>query len=378
MGLGRRVLVLTAAASLIFSAVGTPASAAPKAVQSTLQERPGHGAALHRNGLIVSDQNFGDAFTINPDGSKFHSVGTPGSTVCTFWSPDGTKLVCNVFSDNGPRPATANPDGSGFSFLSKTRPFDLFCIYWSPSGTRLLCHSEGIPNPADAGLYTVRSSDGGDAVRISATPQGYYDLVYGYSPDGSSILFGRFDFATNTGRLFKVDADGGHLVKLSPDGLRLVDLSYYDQVSADWSPNGTRVVFAALDPSKKDFVTALFVVQLDGSGLHQITPWDVGATSAQWSPDGRLIAFGSCCARNEVWVVRPDGSHLKAVTRSAPGTSSVAPVWSPDGRMLLFERTDGQGSASLWIAKLNGTSARKLVDVAGLTHYAWGPATCKD
>ncbi len=373
MAISSRILGLIAVAAVGMSVAAAPVSAAPTADRPTGNHSPQQTSASHHNGKIVSDQNFGNAFTVNPDGSHLTFIGRQDSTVCTFWSPDSSKLACNEFTDNGPEPATASPDGSYFTPLTKTRPFDLFCIYWSPSAMRLLCHSEGIPSSTDAGLYTVRSSDGGDPVRITATPAGFYDLVYGYSPDGSRILFGRFDFATNTGRLFAVGADGSHLTDLSPKSLGVVDLTFYDQVSADWSPNGTQVAFAALDTSEKKFKAALFVVNADGSALHRITPWDSGATSAQWAPDGRLIAFGSCCTENEVWVVRPDGSHLRAVTQSTSGTKSVAPVWSPDGKELLFGQEDSEGRASLWTAKIDGSKLRKLVDVAGLTHYAWGP-----
>ena len=49
----------------------------------------------------------------------------------------------------------------------------------------------GNPNPADNGLYTLRSSDGGDLERVTATPEGYDDTNAVDSPDGSRILFSR-------------------------------------------------------------------------------------------------------------------------------------------------------------------------------------------
>ena len=49
---------------------------------------------------------------------------------------------------------------------------------------------EGLANPADAGLYTMQSSDAGDLVRVSTTLPGGFE--YGYSPDGYRILYARF------------------------------------------------------------------------------------------------------------------------------------------------------------------------------------------
>ncbi len=212
------------------------------------------------NGKIAF--GFGDVFTINPDGTQVHQLGVPRSTGCTSWSPDSSKILCNVFSENGPQPATANPDGSDFTFLNQDLPLDLFCLNWSPDGSRLLCHSEGIPNPADAGLYTVRSSDAGDLVRVTTTLPGGFDDGYGYSPDGSRILYAQF--ANGHGTLFSVKPDGSDPVQLSPPGLSIIDLDFFDQVGADWSPDSSRVTFAA---SKSGHVSALFVVNADGTGL---------------------------------------------------------------------------------------------------------------
>ena len=113
-------------------------------------------------------------------------------------------MLCNLWSANDvPQPATANPDGSGFKLLNPNLPLDLFCLAWSPDGARLLCHSEGMANPADAGLYTVRSSDARDLVRVAATPPDGFDNGYSYSPDGSRVLFARFD-SDDKGTLFSV------------------------------------------------------------------------------------------------------------------------------------------------------------------------------
>src|SRR5436190_3444956 len=176
------------------------------------------------NGKIVFGQvfpNYGS--TIDPDGSHLRAIGPLGSTTCNTWSADGSKVLCNVWNPDGvPQPATANPDGSGFKLLNPNLPLDLFCLSWSPNGAGLLCHSEGIANPADAGLYTVRSSDGGDLVRVTATPSGGFDVGYGYSPDGSRVLFARFD-SNDHGTLFSVKPNGSGARKLSPPRLPVID-----------------------------------------------------------------------------------------------------------------------------------------------------------
>ena len=357
----RRVIavVTVAALALLGLAVASPAQGS---------------IAPGTNGKIVFGQiepNYG--ITINPDGSDEHQIGPPGSTTCNTWSPDGSKVLCNVWSEDGVQPAKANPDGSEFTLLNPDPPLDLFCLSWSPDGGRLLCHSEGLANPADAGLYTVRSADGGDPVRVSATPPGGFDNGYGYSPDGSRILFARFD-SDDHGTLFSVQLDGSGALQLSPPELSVIDLGFFDRVGADWSPSGSRVAFAAQKLSSGRFTTALFTVKADASGLRQITALGLGAISAQWSPNGHLIAFTSCCRHPEAWVVRPDGTRPREVTTPMNRAVSLAPVWSPDSAKLLFNSVSGDGQPSLWTANTDGSSLSKLTDTVSLALYAWGTA----
>jgi Tol biopolymer transport system component len=83
-------------------------------------------------------------------------------------------------------------------------------------------------NPADAGLYTVRSSDAGDLVRVTTQlpGSGIGDVGYGYSPDGSRILYGQFD-ANDHGTLFSVKTDGSDPIQLSASGVSVVDLGFF-------------------------------------------------------------------------------------------------------------------------------------------------------
>jgi TolB protein len=347
-------------------ALGLVASLAALAALATLQA----GATVSgTNGKIVFGQVFPNyGVTIDPDGSDPHQIGPVDSTTCNTWSPDSSKVLCNLWSDEGVQPATANPDGSGFTLLNPNLPLDLFCLNWSPTGARLLCHSEGIANPADAGLYTVRSSDAGDLVRVTATPPDGFDNGYGFSPDGSRILYAQF--ANEHGTLFSVKPDGSDPVQLSPPGLSIIGLGFFDRVGADWAPDGSRVTFAARKLSSRRFTTALFVVNADGSGLRQIIPPGVGAVSAQWSPNGVLIAFSSCCGIPHAWVVHPNGTGLRRVT---PGRF-LTPVWSPDSTKLLLNSRDRNNQTSLWTVNTGGSELSKLTDTASFAQIAWGSA----
>jgi Tol biopolymer transport system component len=321
------------------------------------------------NGKIVFAGEEG-SFTIDPDGSDLNQIGPVGSTFCTAWSPDSSKVLCQLFSEEGVQSVTANPDGSGLTLLNPSLP--LGCLNWSPDGTRLLCTTTEEAEPAEKGLYTVRSSDGGDLVRVTAAPPAGGDNGYGYSPDGSRILFARFD-SNDHGTLISVEPDGSDPVQLSPPGLSVIDLDFFDRIGADWAPDGSRVAFAAFDESSRR-TTGLFVVNADGSGLRLVTPPGVGAVSAQWSPNGALIAFGNCCGISHAWVVHPNGTGLRRVTPSG----FLTPVWSPDSTKLLLNSRDRNHQTSLWTVNTEGSELSELTDPVSLCcpySYAWGSAS---
>jgi Tol biopolymer transport system component len=383
--LGAAGSVLAAAAIALSGIVA--AGAAPRAAGAGAEGIIAPGT----NGKIVFGQVFPNyGVTINPDGSGVHQIGPIGSTTCNTWSPEGSKVLCNLWSSEGvPQPATANPDGSGFKLLNPNLPFDLFCLNWSPDGSRLLCHSEGIANPADAGLYTVRSSNASDIVRVTTTLPGGFDNGYGYSPDGSRILFTQFD-SNGHGTLFSVKPDGSDPIRLSPGGLSVIDLGFFDRVGADWSPDGSQVAFAAFS-SSTHLASGLFVVHADGTGLRRISPPGLGAVSAQWSPNGAMIAVTSCCGTAQAWVIHPDGTGLRRVTTPISGADFLTPVWSPDSKKLLLNKLTGQAGrnlfpflfggvnlpASLWTINTDGSGLSKLADTVSFSQYEWGTASTR-
>jgi Tol biopolymer transport system component len=345
-------------------ALGLVASLAALAALSTL---PAGATVSGPNGKIVFGQE--TSFTIDPDGSDLNQIGPAGSTFCPTWSPDSSKVLCQLFSEEGPQSATANPDGSGFTLLNPSLP--LGCLNWSPEGTRLLCTTGEEAEPAEKGLYTVRSSDGGDLVRVTAAPPAGGDNGYGYSPDGSRILFARFD-SSDHGTLISVKPDGSDPIQLSPPGLSVIDLGFFDRIGADWAPDGSRVAFAAFDQSSRR--TGLFVVNADGSGLRLVTPPGIGALSAQWSPNGALIAFTSCCGLPQAWVVDPNGTGLRQVTPPVGRAVFLTPVWSPDSTKLLLNRQDRTNQTSLWTVNTDGSELSKLTDTTSFAGPAWGSA----
>jgi Tol biopolymer transport system component len=97
------------------------------------------------------------------------------------------------------------------------------------------------------------------------------------------------------------------------------------------------------------------IVDVDGSRVVNLSSVGEGGKVA-WSPDGRSILFAShrdhTDNSTDLYVMRPDGSGVKRLTRA----NGETPAWSPDGRYIVFSagglfvmRADGSGITRLLI-----------------------------
>ncbi len=251
-------------------------------------------------------------FTINANGTNEVQM-LPGIAECPRWSPDGEKIQVCVFDPRGLlRPATLNPDGSEFRLLDNPDPTrNLGCWAWSSQGS-LACDSWDDVHPNQpAGVFTVRSSDGGGLMRVTANPYGGHDIPGDYSPDGSRIVFGRENPNVHQFALFVVNADGGDLHRVSA--------WQSDFGSASWSPDGQWIL---TDNAK----SGLYVVHPDGTGRHPINlqtgPGSYFAREPGWSPDGKRLVFTlylSSTNQQNIYTARADGTDLRQVTNTGGG-----------------------------------------------------------
>ena len=250
------------------------------------------------------------------------------------------------------------------------------------------------------GLYTERSSDGGDLRRLTTAPAGRQDEPVGYSPDGSRILFLRNDPNGNlNGDLYTIRPDGTDMIQLNPPDLRVTSSGFdgafdFDDCcgpNAAWSPDGSRVVFSGLwkpltNDKNKGYQVALYVVNADGTGLRRITALGSGARDGlAWSPRGDLIAYSTRRQVQwpQIYVVRPDGTGEREITHPTNGDVSVGPVFSPDGTKLVFSSYHPEingGQEDLWTINADGTGLTRLTSprdgfAPGENDPVWGTAS---
>ncbi len=315
-------------------------------------------------------------FTIDLDGSDERQIRVLGDFVTL--SPDGSRFIGAVPAPDGRiAPETFDADGSGYSVLSIDDPtLQLGDVRWSPDGTRILAHGWDDTDPTRKGLYSVRSTDGGDLVRLT-DPGDPDDYPVTFSPDGTRVLLGRdappYDHHGPM-TLMAVNADGSGLVRLNPPGT--TSGLTFSTGSASWSPDSRQVAFVGSKGSFPDDPRAVFVVNTDGTDARRITPWN-NTLIAQWSPDGTWIAFdmSRSDSPHDLFVVHPDGTERTQITTSEDGLFSFGPAWSPDSTQLLIVRGPGEfNETDLWTVDVDGTELVQITHQAGeYGGYAWVP-----
>jgi Tol biopolymer transport system component len=135
--------------------------------------------------------------------------------------------------------------------------------------------------------------------------------------------------------------------------------------SAAWSRDGRRVALGANQH--------IWVMDADGSNLHQVTKGSLSEGAPAWSPDGRRIAFSSArTGFEQVWTVSANGGPLRRISHRT--SSCVDPAWSPDGRAIAY--TCVLGFPKLLTARVGGQTDRVVIhapSVIAEEDPAWTP-----
>ena len=289
-------------------------------------------ATFHgKNGRVAFRRYFNDAhtrgaiFTIRPDGTGLKQITHRGKVALDTapdWSPDGRWIA--FYRDQPGKQSRVfkmRANGSDITLLSHDPNVgDLFPA-WSPDGRRIVFtrfdDSIGL-----VALFVMRA-DGSHVHQVPGTAR-YGAQFAQWSPDATRLVFEGFNSAGGEA-IFTIRLDGTDTRRVTPWRLHAGD-------GPDWSPNGRWIVLESHDEqgTAQDNV---FLVHPDGTDLHRITTSPLHVH--QWghysfSPDGKMITVAHSPGvgqdgNADVWVMNLDGSGLRNVTRSVIFDS--APDW---------------------------------------------------
>jgi len=254
-------------------------------------------------------------------------------------SPDGSKIAFQSNRTGDAEIFVMNADGSNLQQLTQSRGFDGGPI-WSPDGKKIVFPSERDQDPE---IY-IMDADGTNQKRLTNTPGD--DSHPHWFPDGTRIVFNsprtspdlKADWGKQWQEIFSMKADGSDVRQLtffktictypsiSPDGKKIVFRRVTDGPAFNWD----------LTSNVNNRNSEVFVMDLDGKNVINLSnspsfdgwPW--------WSPDGTKIVFSSNRAgpsnSGQLYLVNPDGTGFRQLT-DIPG-SLVQPNWSKDGKRI--------------------------------------------
>lgn len=189
----------------------------------------------------------------------------------------------------------------------------------------------------NSSLWRIKVSGGGGITKItSGVAVDYTPCV---SPKDGSIAYTSNPPGAEESQIWVVNANGS-----LPTQLR-------EGESPQISPDGTKILFLRWD--KDSGRKQLWWMNIDGSNETQLTiNVDYDVDDPKWSPDGKWIVFASDEGfdsnkkRNyDIWLIASDGLNKTQLTTN--GSWDDAPCWDGNGTFIYFRSNRG-GAWNIW------------------------------
>lgn len=241
-----------------------------------------------------------------------------GRTTCSYFLPGDTTVIyasthradakCPVVPERGHGGAyvwpiyadydiyTANLKGEIMDTLTNTPGYDAEATL-SPQGDKIVFTSM---RSGDLDLYTM-DLDGSNVVQV--TDELGYDGGAFFSPDGKQLVFrtSRPKTEEEIEKYKRLLAEGlveptrMELFVVNIDGTGLKQVTNLG--NANWAPffhpSGKKIIFSSNHTAERGFPFNLFMINVDGTGLEQITFDSMFDSFPMFSNDGKKIAFSS-------------------------------------------------------------------------------------
>lgn len=271
-------------------------------------------------------------FTMSVTGGNITQLSSgKGRTTCSYWLPDGERLIFSSTERHDPG-CLPSPDRSK-GYVWKLYPeFDIYSIRKDGTGLALLSASDGYDAEA-----TV--SPKGDKIVFTSTRDGDPE-IYTMNLDGTGVK--RLTFSRGY--------DGGPF--FTPDGAGIVFRASRPKSAEELAGYQELVSEHLVRPSTLE----IFIMNADGSGMRQITDNGSANFAPFMHPDGKRIIFSSNMdARNprnfDLYIINTDGSGLERVTYF-DGFDGF-PMFTRDGRKLVFcsnRNNSREGDTNVFVA----------------------------
>ena len=242
-----------------------------------------------------------DIYSINPNGTGITKLTATGDAWSPAWSPDGTRIAYDDWSDGDGEIYVMGADGSNVVQLTDNMIADATPA-WSPDGEWIAFarSDDDLPDSDIFDIYKMRA-DGSEITPLTESEAQEWTPTW--SPDSSRIAFFSDD------KIVVMNADG-----TEPSQLQMAHLAN----SPDWA-SGERIFYAG---DHETGLSEIHMINADGTGKKRLTRRAGEDQSPSVSPNGRRITYGR---DYDLATMRTDGARVRMIHR---GRGDVyAPDW---------------------------------------------------
>lgn len=266
-------------------------------------------------------------------------------------------FTCQVFKvQSSNQVCIMNADGSDYRRLTTDDTRQHYYPSLSPDGLSVVYAAFREANVYE--IYEMTLANGAvkqltDRLGVLNSPE--------ISPDGTQIIFMRWIASTDRNEVWGMGRDGSN-----PH--RLIDSVGWDPT---WSPDGTQILFA----SNRSGPNQLWMMALDGSGLHQVSNLPALRGRSDWSPQNLIVTYSGEPWKHEVFAMNSNGSGQHQI--SPAGGNSQGPSFSPDGQWAAFtayfDHPNEDHGCEIYIMRIDGSDLRRLTENAYCDYQPrWG------
>ncbi len=183
------------------------------------------------------------------------------------------------------------------------------------------------------------------------------NIAGGFSPDGLSLLM----------TLSRQKSPNLYVKNLTAKTVTQLTHHYGADSSPTFSPDAGQVAFV----SDRSGNPQIYVLDTNTHRTKRLTNMN-WCDSPSWSPTGEWIAFAGRAHRKDkidIFLVDVTGSQIRQLTTGTG--SNENPAWSPDGRFLVFTTTR-EGRSELYVMDGDGSAPRRVAELKGGSYTpAW-------